>query len=359
MDATRPHVVLNGEDLHDIQPDVTPQELREQFAPNASTLRKMKHSQRLRARLRKANNRLSEFDKNEQTALDEEGEEEDKFFPIYADRPGSFQADICFMPENQVFNGYQGIVCLISTNRKIAWATAYRAPRDGMTGHRKRQIRAEQMYPLLVQCIDEMEHRFHIEVKQIESDDENMFKGVCREQLRQRGISQYFVKPSVSGPFKTKLGVVERFNRTIKLFLNKLMVGYNTPNWVPLLPEALYYYNFQHKDRAIGNLRPAEVDDEEEENIASRKAQETVETQDYYDNKHFNTPQPRARIPREIEEGARKEESNNAFKKERPTWSRVPFHISKSVTGPSLNVTHPQEAFPKQRKFLPYNLRWT
>ena len=359
MDATRPHVVVNGEDLHNIHPDVTPQELREQFAPSASTLRKMKHSQRLRARLRKANNKLSEFDKNEQAALDEEGDEQDKFFPIYADRPGSFQADICFMPENQVFNGYQGIVCLISTNRKIAWATAYRAPRDGMTGHRKRQIRAEQMYPLLAQCIHEIERRFHIEVKQIESDDENMFKGACRQQLQQRGISQYFVKPSVSGPFKTKLGVVERFNRTIKLFLNKLMVGYNTPNWVPLLSEALYYYNFQHKNRAIGNLRPAEVDDEEEENIASRKAQETVETQDYYDNKHFNTPHPRARIAREIEEGARKEESNNAFKKERPTWSRVPFHISKNVAGPSLNVTHPQEAFPKQRKFLPYNLRWT
>ena len=101
------------------------------------------------------------------------------------------------------------------------------------------------------------------------------------------------------------------------------------------------------------------MDNEEEENIASRKAQETVETQDYYDNKYFNTPYPRARIAREIEEGARKEESNNAFKKELPTWSRVPFTISKSVAGPSLNVTHPQEPFPKQRKFLPYNLRWT
>jgi hypothetical protein len=110
------------------------------------------------------------------------------------------------------------------------------------------------MYPLLAQCIHEIERRFRIEVKQIESDDENMFKGVCRQQLQQRGISQYVVKPSVSGPFKTKLGVVERFNRTIKLFLNKLMVGYNTPNWVPLLSEALYYYNFQHKNRAIGNL---------------------------------------------------------------------------------------------------------
>jgi len=92
------------------------------------------------------------------------------------------------------------------------------------------------MYPLLAQCIHEIERRFRIEVKQIESDDENMFKGACRQQLQQRGISQYFVKPSVSGPFKTKLGVVERFNRTIKLFLNKLRVGYDTRDWASLLP---------------------------------------------------------------------------------------------------------------------------
>ena len=78
-----------------------------------------------------------------------------------------------------MFKGYQGIVCLIFTYRKIAWATAYHALKDGMKGHRKRQIQAEQMYPLLAQCIHEMECHFHIEVKQIESDDENMFKGVC------------------------------------------------------------------------------------------------------------------------------------------------------------------------------------
>ena len=37
MDATHPHVVLGGEDVQTIHPDVTPQELREQFAQSAST----------------------------------------------------------------------------------------------------------------------------------------------------------------------------------------------------------------------------------------------------------------------------------------------------------------------------------
>jgi len=189
------------------------------------------------------------------------------------------------------------------------------------------------MYALLARCIDEIERRFHVQVRQIEGDDESMFKGNCRRALQQRGISQYFVKPSVSGPFKTKLGVVERFNRTIKMYLNKLMAGYDTPNWAALLPEALYYYNFQHTDRAIG-IRPAQVDDEEEGKIASQKAEETAQIQDYYDNKYLNRAHPRARVPREIEEGKRVEESNNAFKKERPNWSRVRFDVTPSVTGP-------------------------
>ena len=79
------------------------------------------------------------------------------------------------------------------------------------------------MYELLARCIDEIERRVHIQVRQIDNVDESMFKGDCSRALQQWGISQYFVKPSVSGPFKTNLGVVERFNRTIMLYLNKLM----------------------------------------------------------------------------------------------------------------------------------------
>ena len=71
------------------------------------------------------------------------------------------------------------------------------------------------------------------------SDEESMFKGVCRKALQQQGISQYFVEPSTSGPFKTKLGVVERFHRTIKLYLNKFLVGNDSRNWATHFSEAL------------------------------------------------------------------------------------------------------------------------
>ena len=80
----------------------------------------------------------------EQQVQNEEGDEKAKFIPICVNWPASFQAHtcICFMPENQVFNRYQGIVCLISTNRKIAWTVAYQAPRY----YHRPQIRTQQKY---------------------------------------------------------------------------------------------------------------------------------------------------------------------------------------------------------------------
>ena len=98
--------------------------------------------------------------------------------PTNADREGSFQADICFMPEDQVFNGYQCIVCLISTTRKIAWCVPYKAPRNAEGKGRQRQIPTSAMCHF-AQCTNEIERQFHLQVKQIEIDDESMFKGDC------------------------------------------------------------------------------------------------------------------------------------------------------------------------------------
>ena len=77
---------------------------------------------------------------------------------------------------------------------------------------------------------------------------------------------------------------------------NKLMVGYNTPNWAEPLSEALYYYNFHHKERLIGML-PAQEDDEQK--IALQNAAEIAQIQYYYDNKYLNRAHPQARVPRD------------------------------------------------------------
>ena len=100
VDATCPQVVMNGEQLDDIQPEIIPDELSEQFAPSVATISKMIRSQCLRARLRKATKGLSDFDQRELALLNEEGNEEDAFFSISVNREDSFQAAISFMPED-------------------------------------------------------------------------------------------------------------------------------------------------------------------------------------------------------------------------------------------------------------------
>ena len=107
--------------------------------------------------------------------------------------------------------------------------------------------------------------------------------------------------------------VVEQFNRTIKLYLNKLMVWYNTQNW--LLSYLKLYPIFSTK-RSTG-MHPAQVDNDEEQKIALQKAAGTVYIQYYYDNKYLKRAHHK-RVFREIKEGKQAKESNNAFKKERP-----------------------------------------
>ena len=75
-------------------------------------------------------------------------------FPIYGDREGSFQADCMFLPRVQ---GYVGCLCLISDNRKIAWAEAFKGNTPDEGGQRTKRIRAGQMFPYFVKCVEEIE----------------------------------------------------------------------------------------------------------------------------------------------------------------------------------------------------------
>ena len=85
-------------------------------------------------------------------------------------------------------------------------------------GRNTKVIKAAQMFLSFRKCVDEIESRFHVKVLRVKSDDETMFKGV---------FHWYFVKPSISGPLKTKVRIVERFKRTLKNILKKLINKYN------------------------------------------------------------------------------------------------------------------------------------
>ena len=110
------------------------------------------------------------------------------------------------------------------------------------------------MAPYLLKCVREIEQRFGVIVRQIESDYESMFQGELKQILAEKGIQLYLVAPSVSGPLKTKVGVVERFNRTLKSILKKMIdeYGLDEKAWKDLLPEVLYQYKYENTKRTVG-----------------------------------------------------------------------------------------------------------
>ena len=87
VDVTRPHIVLNSEDLQNIDPDVTLQERLEQFAPTAAAKRGMVRAQHQHAQLEQVR-KAGHVEKHE------EDKDKEMSFPIYAYPPGSFQAAI-------------------------------------------------------------------------------------------------------------------------------------------------------------------------------------------------------------------------------------------------------------------------
>ena len=91
------------------------------------------------------------------------------------------------------------------------------------------------------------------------------------QAMEARGIHWYFVKPLVSGPLKTKVGVVERFNRTLKSILKKLIDEYNLNEkaWLDLLPKALHRYNYENVNREM-HKTPADIDNRDKQEFVAR-----------------------------------------------------------------------------------------
>ena len=269
-------------------------------------------------------------------------------FPIYGDREGSFQADCMFMPPT---NQYVGCLCLISVNRKIAWAEPFLGGISEEGGPRTKRITARAMAPYLLKCVREIEQWFGEKVRQIESDYESMFHGELKQILSEKCIPLYLVAPSVSGPLKTKVGVVERFNRTLKSILKKMIdeYGLDEKAWKDLLPEALYQYNYENTQRAVGKT-PAEVTDRDEELFASHKYAETVHTQRWWDAEVNGQTQ-----------GLRPNDENQKdhFKKEmRRFHPRPVYTFTSNPAGPSLRFTANNTGLLQKRRLLPHNVSW-
>lgn len=163
--------------------------------------------------------------------------ERTKFLPIYSDAPYAFQLDLTFFPRYKKQNeGYWVLFTAININTRYAYAYAM-----------KDKTSAETL-KVLQNMLEKTE------INAIETDEGSEFTNYKFKQLCQKeNINVSYFKGD-----SHKLGIINRFHRTLKDKLNKYMVANDTVKWVDVIDELIKNYN-NTKHSGIHNIEPNKV----------------------------------------------------------------------------------------------------
>jgi hypothetical protein len=144
-----------------------------------------------------------------------------KLFNAIIGGPEDYQMDIMFFLQYKKQNdGYDGIVNFINITSRKAYSYAIKG---------KKQGEINRVFDLFY---NEVDHK----VVNITSDNEASFKSSIK---RYPAITHHQVDPND----KTKTGIVERFNRTLRSKIDKYMKLHKTKTWYKILPELVNNYN--------------------------------------------------------------------------------------------------------------------
>ena len=162
---------------------------------------------------------------------------------------GSIQMDLMFYSYPKQNNGYNTILTAIGINNRIGYAIPMRG--------KSAEEAARAIQELINQSIENW-HSFYL----LESDN-------CKEflnKLVQSVLAKYDIN-HITGQEGDHhfMGLIERFNRTIKAMIGKYMTANNTTRWIDVLPQILENYNNSFH-RSIG-IEPINVDIETEKEI--------------------------------------------------------------------------------------------
>ena len=143
--------------------------------------------------------------------------------PIFSDSPYSFQIDLTFLPMYKKQNdNYYVLFTGINVNSRYAYA--YWA-KDKKTDS-------------IINMLNEFKKN-SIEIDYITSDSGTEF--TSREStkwFKENDIKTFFVVGD-----SHKLGIVNRFHRTLKDKLNKYMLSHDSTRWINVIDKIIYNYN--------------------------------------------------------------------------------------------------------------------
>lgn len=255
------------------------------------------------------------------------------FFPVYGDREGSYQADLVFIKPR--IRGYGPCLTMIHINRRVAVAIPFKKKNAKNTAN------------AMLKAIKMFRNTYNLPVKRIAVDGGTEFMADVKILLAKENVHLTVVHPSTGG--KGRLGIIERFHRTMRRGINVWREMYKTNDWPVLIPYFLYKYNFENVHRSIGKPPMSMTDADERAYVQKKQAKTQDLIQRYNQRKEafhrMGYTQTRHGIIRK-----------DAFKKDGQRYSTVKYTATPNVGGRSYVLFNPQERLT--RRYMPYEVSW-
>ena len=149
----------------------------------------------------------------------------DRYFPIFSIQDGHYQADLMFFPQTKRINrGYSTIMtCIEITSRKgFAIPMKNKSTQQVMRAFKLIQSRAK--FPM----------------KNLTTDLGSEFiSRPFKSHIKKHGIRHYMAQEGEH----SVMGMIERYNRTVKGLISKYLTAYKTKKWIDVLPKLISNYN--------------------------------------------------------------------------------------------------------------------
>lgn len=181
------------------------------------------------------------------------------FMPIYAQTQYSFQVDLTFMPMyKKQNNNYEILFTAININTRFV----YYYP-----------MKNKEMNTI-IEIFDKLQDRTIINSITGDGDfDKITFKNYCEKH----NINLYIVIND-----SHKLGIINRFHRTLKEKLNKYFMAMNTTKWIDVMDTIIFNYN--NTRHSSIKMKPVEMNNFLEHEYILYKQNETNLLSNYIDN---------------------------------------------------------------------------
>ena len=206
------------------------------------------------------------------------------WYPIYADRPDSYQADLMFEPVSNSKGETlsQAILCVININTKYAFAEPVDYTRDvkklenrSWNDKRKRIPVNNKTTELVLRSFkrilqnikseaavlndfDEFGGHVKFHIARLYTDEGGEFKGSFKKFLDDQGIEKHVFKKEEGS--KRRMGVVERFNRTLRRYVEVQRELQGDLPLADLIPDCLDLYNRYENHRGLSDFFRRELE---------------------------------------------------------------------------------------------------